>query len=229
MKKAYFITGTDTGVGKTFVTALIASALKGMGLTAGVMKPVETGCKRRNNRLVPEDALLLKQAASSPASLTLICPYAFNAPLSPHIASRLEERRIDLRTIKKSFDKIQKQGDMTLVEGAGGIMTALTQKKTMADLAAYLGLPLIIVAPNRLGAVNHVLLSIEAVRIRGLRIEGVILNRPDARRDSSQRYNKESIEEISGVKVLAELPYTQKKQGGLLKKAALEIIEALLS
>lgn len=229
MKKAYFITGTDTGVGKTFVTALIASALKNMGQNVGVMKPVETGCKRRNNRLVPEDALLLKQAASSPASLTLICPYAFNAPLSPHIASRLEGRRIDLRTIKKSFDKIQKQGDMTLVEGAGGIMTALTQKKTMADLAAYLGLPLIIVAPNRLGAVNHVLLSIEAARKRGLRIEGVILNRPDARRDSSQRYNKESIEEISGVKVLAELPYTQKKQGGLLQKAALEIIEALLS
>lgn len=229
MKRAYFITGTDTGVGKTFVTALVASAFKSMGMNAGVMKPVETGCKRRNNRLVPADTLLLKQAASSPTSLNLICPYAFNAPLSPHIASRLEGKSIELRTIKKSFDKIQKQNNMTLVEGAGGIMTALTQKKTMVDLAAYLGLPLIIVAPNRLGAVNHVLLSIEAARKRGLRIEGIILNRPDVRRDSSQKYNKESIESISGVKVLAEFPYAPKKQGSLLEKAALEIIEALLT
>ncbi|MEK7679249.1 MAG: dethiobiotin synthase, partial [Deltaproteobacteria bacterium] len=194
MKKAYFITGTDTGVGKTFVTALIASALKSMGLNVGVMKPVETGCKRKNNRLVPKDAFMLKQAACSPAPLSLICPYAFNAPLSPHIASRLEGKRIDLRTIKKSFDKIQKQSDIVLVEGAGGIMTALTQKKTMADLAAYLGLPLIIVAPDRLGVINHTLLSIEAVRIRGLRIEGIVLNRPDVRKGLSQKYNKESIE-----------------------------------
>ena len=200
-----------------------------MDVNVGVMKPVETGCKRKNNRLVPEDALLLKQAACSPLLLNLICPYAFNAPLSPHIASRLEGRRIDLRTIKKGFDKIQKQSNMTLVEGAGGIMTALTQKKTMADLAAYLGLPLIIVAPNRLGAVNHVLLCIEAARKKGLRVEGIILNRPDVRKDSSQRYNKESIEGISGVKVLAEIPYSPKKQGGLLKKAALEIAEAFLT
>ncbi|MBI5237399.1 MAG: dethiobiotin synthase [Deltaproteobacteria bacterium] len=229
MKKTYFITGTDTGIGKTFVTALIASGLKSMGLNVGVMKPVETGCRRISGKPAPLDAITLKQAACSPLPLNLICPYAFNAPLSPHIASRLEGKRIELRTIKKGFGEIQKQSNIVLVEGAGGMMTALTQKKTMLDLAAYLGLPLIIIAPNRLGAVNHALLCIEAARKRGLRIEGIILNRPDARKDLSQRYNKESIESISGVKVLAEIPYTLKKHGGLVNKAAMGVIESLLT
>ncbi len=228
MKKACFITGTDTGVGKTFVAALIASGLRGMGLNVGVMKPVETGCKRISGGLLPGDALLLKEAASSPAPLSLICAYAFNAPLSPHAASRLGGKRIDLKTIKKGFDEIQRQSGMVLVEGAGGMMTPLTRRKTMLDLAAYLGLSLIIVVPDRLGAVNHALLSIEAARKRGLRIEGVVLNRPDGRKDLSQKYNRESIEGMGNVKVIAEIPHASKRQGGLLKKAALNIIETLL-
>src|SRR3972149_6492062 len=134
MKKNFFITATDTGAGKTFVGASIASLLRGKGIKVGVMKPVETGCGKKNGRLLPKDALKLKKAAGSDEALSLINPYRFSPPLAPSIAGSMAGVRIDLKKIKKSFEVISEKNDVTIVERIGGLLTPLTEDATVLDL-----------------------------------------------------------------------------------------------
>lgn len=208
MKKAFFITGTDTGVGKTFVAAGIARALKALGRDVGVMKPVETGCPAENGALRALDALRLKEASGSIDPIDVINPFRFPHPLSPNLASRLEGAVIDLEVIRGCFSKLSASHEILLVEGAGGLLTPLTDDKTMADLAAALDLPLIIVAVSRLGAVNQTLLAIECAMKRGLAVKGIILNNataPDG--DMSRKYNLREIERFTGLSVLGSVPF----------------------
>ncbi|MEK6531361.1 MAG: dethiobiotin synthase [Deltaproteobacteria bacterium] len=208
MSRAYFITGTDTSVGKTFVGAGIASALREKGLSVGVMKPVETGCTAVRNKLAPEDALTLKNACTPASSLDEINPYRFRAPLAPSIASRIQGKRISLDVIKKAFSSIRSKHDITLVEGAGGLLTPLTGEKTMLDLCLYLEVPLIIVASSRLGCINHTLLTVSAARASKVKIKGIILNNADEDgRDSSRAYNMNEIKKLAKTPVLGEIPF----------------------
>jgi len=204
MKRGYFITGTDTGVGKTFIACGLARAFREMKLSVGVMKPVETGCCVRKGALIPTDALMLIEAASSADPLDVVNPYRFKTPVAPNIAARLERKRIILAKIEKSFKTIAAGHDVTLVEGAGGILSPITNDMSNADLARHLGLPVIIVVPSRLGAVNQALLAIEAARTRGLVIVAVVLNDMDGRRgqDASLRYNIAEIERLGRVRVV---------------------------
>ncbi len=223
MNRAYFIAGTDTSAGKTFVCAGIASGLKKRGLSVGVMKPVETGCRLSGGRLVPEDALTLKGASSSILSLDEINPYRFRAPLAPSIASRIEGKRIFFSVIRNLFLRIRSRHDITLVEGAGGLLTPVTGRKTVLDLCRYLDIPLIIVASSRLGCINQTLLTVLAAKASNIRIKGIILNNAGENKgDMSRRYNLCEIKKLAKAPVLGEIPHikgAKKRAPGKLRGA----------
>lgn len=221
MGLSYFITGTDTAVGKTFVAAALSRALKKAGVDVGVMKPVESGCPEKESTLIPEDAFALKEASGSTDPIEQICPYRFSQPLSPHLASRLSGVVIDLSLIKERYTELSGRHELMLVEGAGGLLAPLTEDKTVADLALLLRLPLIIVASSRLGVINHTLLTIEAAKGRGIEVKAVILNDCNRSFDESMKYNSAELERLTRLRVF-EFPHAKKDapfrvEEGLLK------------
>ncbi len=205
--KGYFITGTDTGVGKTVLAAAIAAALREAGVDVGVMKPVETGCTQRDGGLIPEDASMLKRASKTDDPLELINPYRFLPPVAPNIAARLEGASIDFDRIEELYSAMAARHELMLVEGAGGIMSPVTDDETVLDLIERLALQAIIVAPNRLGVINHALLAVDAAKRRGIPVKGLLLNDRDGRDEPDRAFNKEEIERLAGVDVLGEIPF----------------------
>lgn len=206
--KGIFITGTDTGVGKTYVACGIASELRKNGIDVGVMKPAESGCRIRKGSLIPADALALAQAAEVNDHLDLVNTYRFREPLAPAVAARLEGKRIDLRAILRSFRTLASRHDFMLVEGAGGIMVPLTSRLTYLDLAAKIGFPALIVARPNLGTINHTLLTVEALRKRSVPILGICINDCTCTRHGlAERTSPAIIAQLSGVPVLANIGY----------------------
>ena len=177
MGQAIFITGTDTGVGKTFFACGLARLLKSYGYSVGVMKPVETGCVMRDGALYPEDAWRLKEASGCAETIERICPYRLPEPLAPSIAAERAGVRIDIDRLLAVFEEIKGAHDITLVEGAGGLMVPLLPSYTFADFARVAKLPVIVVAANKLGVINHLLLSLEHASCKGLTLLGYVLNR----------------------------------------------------
>jgi dethiobiotin synthetase len=173
-----FITGTDTEVGKTYVAARIARALLASGMRVGVYKPVASGCVADGDDLVAEDAVALWQAAGRPGTLQQVCPQCFAAALAPHAAARVEGRRVDPQLLRSGIEFWQQHADIVLVEGAGGLMSPVSDDDYNADLADDFGFPLIVVAPNCLGVINQTLQTlITAATFRdGLDVAGVVLN-----------------------------------------------------
>ncbi|MBI5561324.1 MAG: dethiobiotin synthase [Deltaproteobacteria bacterium] len=206
---AWFITATDTGAGKTTITAGLAAALRRLGRNVGVMKPIETGCGEDGESLVAADAAALKAASGSDDPLYLINPYRFARPLSPRLSARLEGAVIDFGRILAAYDALSRKHDLMLVEGAGGLLAPVADDKTMADVAALLGLPVVIVAPSRLGVINHALLTVEAAHGRGIKVSGIILNNPaqPGGRDESGRHNRAEIERLAKPPVLGEVGF----------------------
>ncbi len=176
--RGLFITGADTNVGKTYVGALIAHALKAAGHRPGVYKPVASGCHREGVRLVSDDAELLWRAAGEPGELDRVCPQCFEAPLAPHLAARAEGKEIDRELLRDGLAYWLERSDVVLVEGAGGLLSPLGDNDYVADLARDLGFPLVIVARNALGTINHTLLTLHAAQTfrGGLPIAGIVLN-----------------------------------------------------
>ncbi len=176
-----FITGTDTGVGKTRVGGLIARALCAAGHRVGVYKPAASGCRRQRGKLVSDDAVALWEAAGRPGPLQRVCPQRFLAPLAPHLAAREEGRRLDPDLLRSGLEYWRRRADVILVEGAGGLMSPLGDDEYVADLAFEFGFPLIVVARNGLGTINQTLQTlIAAATFRdGLAVAGVVLNHPD--------------------------------------------------
>jgi dethiobiotin synthetase len=176
-----FITGTDTGVGKTYVAALIARSLVASGRRVGVYKPAASGCTRdAGGQLVSDDAVALWQAAGSPGDLEHVCPQRFAAPLAPHLAAREEGRTLDADLLRTGLDYWKARSDFILVEGAGGLLSPLGEREYVADLARDFGYPLIIVSRNILGTINATLQTLfTASHYRGgLPVAGVVLNHP---------------------------------------------------
>lgn len=178
-KQAYFVTGTDTGVGKTFVSSMLVRQFVRRGLRSVGMKPVASGCERVDGRLVSEDAAQLLAASNVELSIDDINPYAFEPAIAPHIAAQQAGMRIDLDHIQTVFERLQAQVDVVIVEGAGGFYVPLGEQHDMADLAVKLGLPVILVVGMRLGCINHALLTAEAIRQRGLTLAGWVANQVD--------------------------------------------------
>jgi len=178
MTRGVFITGTDTGVGKTRVGAALAHMLNARGVRVRPRKPVESGCPTGADGLLPQDAAALREAAGGAEPLERICRYRLQAPLSPERAAELEGVVLDLGRLHAACMAGIGNDDFLLVEGAGGFYSPLARGALNADLAGGLGLPVLVVAADRLGTLNHTLLTIEAVRMRGLALAGVVLNQP---------------------------------------------------
>jgi dethiobiotin synthetase len=195
--KGLFITGTDTGVGKTYVACLLARQWRREGLRVGVMKPAESGANR--------DALLLKRAAASSAPLSQIRPYYFKAALAPGLAAIKEGKRISLKRMVKGLKALQTGQDGVLVEGAGGLLVPLAGKLLVADLALACRLPLLIVARAGLGTINHTLLTLAEARRRGLNVAAVVLNGPVKATDESVSGNAAAIKRLGKVPVFGPL------------------------
>jgi len=196
------VTGTDTGVGKTFVACALAHALRAAGRSVAVLKPVETGVTD-----LPEDAVALREAAADPAPLDEICPYRLRAPLAPSVAARLEHATIDLARLEALVRRRLDAADVLIVEGAGGLLVPIADSVTYADLAARLRLPVLIVAANRLGTVNHCALTARVARDMGLDVLGIVLSQPAARQDESAATNADTIAALTGVPILGALPH----------------------
>lgn len=203
-----FITGTDTGVGKTRVACTLLAAWRPRGLAVAAMKPVETGCAYRNGQLWPEDAAALKTAAASRLGLDLICPFRYPAPASPETAAHLARLPPpNLPSITQALERISQQAALTLIEGAGGLLVPLSPDLLTIDLVQHLGAPLLIVARTALGTLNHTLLTLEVARHRGLAIAGVVLNQPTPPTGPEEPRVADLLTHHGRVRIFGTLPH----------------------
>lgn len=177
---SYFIVGTDTGVGKTFIASRIVQQFANQGYKTVGMKPIASGCeKNAQGEWVNEDVTALTNASNVQAPLDLINPYRFQPSIAPHIAASQAGVEMQIQHILQSFHTLQKQADIVIVEGAGGFLVPINSQETLADLAVALKLPIILVVGMRLGCINHALLTVEAIKNRGLHLAGWVANQID--------------------------------------------------
>ncbi len=223
MGQGIFITGTDTGVGKTLFGCGLAALLRESGYKAGVMKPAETGCEQRDGKLIPEDAIRLKEASGCAEPLEKICPYRLPEPLAPSIAAERAGVKIDVDHLMAVYHDISSKPAVTLVDGAGGLMVPLLPSYTYADLARVLKLPLIVVAANRLGAINHLLLTLEHASCKGLTVWGYVLNHMSKGNSLASDTNREVLSGLTGIRCLGELPFVETAAGEIFP---LDVFEA---
>ncbi|MEW9897244.1 dethiobiotin synthase [Chitinivorax sp. PXF-14] len=174
---AFFVTGTDTEVGKTFVTSLLLRELNQRGMSALGMKPIASGCYSGPEGLTNEDVEALLAAGHHAVPRALLNPYAFEPPISPHLAATRAGVEIDVERIRLNFGELARQADCVLVEGAGGWHAPISAQADMADLAYALGLPVILVVGMRLGCLNHAILSARAIEASGCSLVGWVANR----------------------------------------------------
>lgn len=210
-----FITGTDTGVGKTYVTARLVRALRAKGLDCVGMKPLSCGGL--------EDADALRDACEGQLSIDDINPVRLQSFAAPYVAAMIESRVIDLDLIRRTYARLAAEHDSIIVEGAGGWLVPLTRDYFIADFAVELGLPVAVVTANRLGALNHTLLTVEAIKARGLTCAGIFLNQartPTEDDEIAIQTNRAVLEETAGVPILGIVTHGQ---------SALEIPAALLA
>jgi dethiobiotin synthetase len=209
-----FITGTSTEVGKTHVAAMIARQLVREGRRVGVYKPVASGCRKAADGLVADDAVQLWEAAGRPGELTRVCPQRFLAPLAPSRAAAVEGRRVDSALLRSGLDYWRTVSDIILVEGAGGLMSPLSDDDYNVDLAAEFGFPLVIVAANELGVINATLQTLITAKahVPKLPIAGIVLNQPALREDdASLASNAEELAARCDVPLLATVAYGDKQ------------------
>lgn len=180
-----FLTGTDTGVGKTFTTALLTRALRQAGLGTIALKPLCSGER--------SDVEILRAASDNILSLDETNPIWLQAPATPLVAAKLENRTLSLDPLQNWFRDISAKYPSILVEGAGGWLVPITETETLADFAARLNLPVIVVVANRLGCLNHTLLTLESIRARNLPCPGIILNHLTSDSDIAQRTNAQIL------------------------------------
>lgn len=211
MMHGIFITGTDTGVGKTMVAAGIAAALRARSINVGVMKPIHTGCKTRNGKVIPEDSLLLAKAARVDDPIELITPFTFKEPVAPFVAAIENNVRIDINRITKSFKALCERHEYMIVEGIGGLLVPITRNFYVADLIKRLDIPAIIVTRSGLGTINHTMLTINCLKERKIPLRGIVINYSDKKKNTlAEKGCRETIERLSGIPVLDIIPYMSK-------------------
>jgi dethiobiotin synthetase len=214
-----FITGTDTDVGKTFVTRAIATELVAAGHSVGIYKPVCSGAERdADGSLIWTDVESHYSALNGKYPRELICPQCFEAPAAPPVAAREEEKIVDRALISSGVSDWVSRAEILLIEGVGGFLCPLTESETVADFAVELSCPVLIVASARLGTINHTLLTLEAVQHRGLQNAGIILNCTEPPHDTvSERTNLAELASRTEVPILSTVGY---RQSGRLQPAS---------
>jgi len=207
--RGVFITATDTGVGKTVVTAALAVSLRKDGYDVGVMKPIETGVRLSSD--ARSDAVRLRASVRSSDTFTEICPYAFRRPLAPLDAARLEKRMVRLQTIMRAFRTLQSRHEVMVVEGVGGVYVPITSSLDISDLIYRVKLPAIVVGRISLGGINHALLTLGALRRRKISVLALVLNRTLPAQTATARMQERStmrlLRQLAGVPVIGPLPY----------------------
>lgn len=206
MAKGLFVTGTDTGVGKTVVSATLAYLLRMSGARVGVMKPVTSGCREENGRLVSDDALMLCRAAGIECNEDT-APYLLREPLAPAEAAKIDGVRIDFSRIRESYERLAATNDVMIVEGAGGLMVPLAGGLLVADLVRELDLPLLVVARPNLGTINHTVLTCYAAQQMGLTVAGVIVNNLPETPGRAEQSAPHHIGSLCGAPVLGLWPH----------------------
>jgi len=210
MKRGLFFTGTDTGVGKTYVAALVARALADAGHRVGVYKPVASGCEQNGDGLVASDAVALWEAAGRPGTLDRVCPQRFAAPLAPHRAAAAEGTSVDARLLRSGLAYWLAESDVVVVEGAGGLMSPLSDEDYNANLAREFGFPPVVVTANVLGTINATLQTLITAETfcDGLPVAGIVLNWPHpATDDPSTASNREELTTRCVAPLLAEVKH----------------------
>ena len=202
MSAGVFVTGTDTGVGKTVVSCALARALRAAGRDVGVLKPAETG-------VPPEgalDARALREAAGVEDPLEDVCPVQLALPAAPTVSAEAENTRVDLDVIRSAWGRLRKRHEVMIVEGAGGLLVPLADKCTMADFAAELELPVVVVARAALGTINHTLLTLEAIEKRGLPLAGVVISHATGVLTDADAQNLGALRTALGARLAGEIP-----------------------
>lgn len=208
MKRGFFITGTDTDVGKTTIALGLMAALQEKGLSVAAMKPVSAGCAITSQGLRNEDALRLMQQASIQLPYELVNPYAFEPPIAPHIAAAKVGIEMKIETLVDAYQQIARQAEVVIVEGAGGWLVPFNNTHTMADLAVALKLPVINVVGIRLGCLNHALLTEASIRTHGLVQAGWVANQLSSAMLSA-RNNIDDLRQRLDAKLLGVLPFNE--------------------
>ncbi|AOY87055.1 dethiobiotin synthase [Marinobacter salinus] len=209
-KKTYFVTGTDTGVGKTMVSAAILEAARMSGKRTLAMKPIASGCESTPDGLRNEDALILQRAITEPLAYDVINPVALEPAIAPHVAAQLAGRAVSAQRLIGFCRGLQiRPADLLLVEGAGGWRVPLNDRETFAALPRELGLPVIMIVSLKLGCINHALLTAEAIRADGLVVAGWVANRPEPEVMSCEQETLNYLLTHLGAPCLGVLPWLE--------------------
>lgn len=226
MEMGFFVTATDTSVGKTVVSAAIIRALTLFGLKVAAMKPIETGCLKSGKMLQSSDGAFLKKLTVMDEKINIVTPYMFELPLSPYTASYKEKKEIETDVIFKAYDGLLKKYDSIVIEGAGGLYVPIKKGYFMADLAREMELPLIIVARPGLGTINHTMLTISYARSKGIPIAGVIFNyvsQPDY--SQAEKTNPSVLKELTDVPFLGTFPFLPVVEEETIDRAVLKSLD----
>lgn len=206
-----FITGTDTEIGKTLITSILAYGLRKRGIKACPVKPIASGGVNEKGILVSEDARFYRRFCGLDESASTLNPCCFRHPASPHLAADMEGKTIDSQAVINSLHSLAHQYEYLLIEGIGGWMVPIAECYTVADFAWDLDLPVLIVSANRLGTINHTLLTIESMRIRDIDPMGVIMTHPSPIQDRQiAEDNINTIRQFGEVEILGNVPYLGK-------------------
>lgn len=208
LPRHFFVTGTDTGVGKTTVTVRLMQELIAQGLTVIGMKPVASGCEWLDGRWQNEDVLRLMAASNVKAPPELINPYCFDPPIAPHIAAEQAGVTIDLSVIQTAYTQLTTMADVVIVEGAGGLLVPLNSKQSLADLIQVLNIPALVVVGMRLGCINHALLTTQVLQQRGINFCGWVANSIDPQMSMPQE-NLQTLIDILQQAPLLEVPFQE--------------------
>lgn len=246
MTRGFFITGTDTGVGKTVIAGALILFIKSLGLTVCGMKPIETGCMKSENReqraesevkdtlLIAADGIFLQGISDVDEPINSVVPICLKNPLAPFPAAEIEGIPVDIEKIKKAYTKLSEKYDAVVVEGIGGLLVPIKQDYFVLDLARDLGLPMIVVSRPSLGTINHTLLTINYAIKEGLNVAGIIINYSQPpEKTLAEKTNPEVIRQISPVPILGVFPYLEDTESNEIKQATtkclnLEIIRNYL-
>jgi dethiobiotin synthetase len=227
MNRGFFITGTDTGVGKTVIAAAIIKMIHAQGMNVCGMKPVETGCPRVGSNLCPSDGMFLKKAAGMEETINHITPYCFETPVAPLLASEMEGKPVSIDIIIEEFRSLLKKYQAVVVEGVGGILVPIRRDYFVLDLIRDLELPLIVVARPSLGTLNHTLLTVSHALREGITVAGIVINftRPsDA--TTAENTNPLMLQQLSPVPVIGTFPCLDSLENETIEKAAMRYLNS---
>ena len=234
MTKGFFVTGTDTGVGKTVIAVALIKALNLLGLRACGMKPIETGCIREGDVLIPSDGMFIKTVARMEENVRYVTPYCFENPLAPFPASEIESVSIDFSKILGAYKDLSRLYDAIVVEGLGGLLVPIKRDYFVLDLARDLGLPLIVVSRLGLGMLNHTMLTVNYAVKEGLDVAGIIINSHQPPKETlAEDTNPDILKQICPVPLIGIVPYLRDLEISTIERAVvknldLEIIKRFL-